>query len=217
MNNIKIINDNDLNNTQKADLYINVFGEQPRNEWYQCNDCKKLYSISEVKKNEIIQCLCWWKLENFYDINKVENDLASWSEKQWYIWKLASTLDGELVWFILWRETNIDDINQSKLWLDDMQINILKDNIKNNFYDFDFDRFFYAAEIWVNNSFRDLGIASKLFQEREANIIKNNIKYILVRTIKNIEKPYLRYIKQWFVDVFDYNDQQDRVLMVKMI
>jgi len=32
MNNIKIINDNDLMNKQKADLYITVFGEEPRNE-----------------------------------------------------------------------------------------------------------------------------------------------------------------------------------------
>jgi hypothetical protein len=43
------------------------------------------------------------------------------------------------------------------------------------------------------------------------------MKYVLVRTTKKTDKPYRWYRNEWFVDVFDYNDQQDRVILIKKV
>lgn len=118
MNTIKIIKDQtDLRKEEKSDLYINIFGEEPWNEWYKCNDCDKLFWLSEI--DEIKKCVCGWLLELFYDKDEVENDRNNWTKKEWYIGKLAENPEWEMIWFIMWRESNIDKLNKEKLWLDE--------------------------------------------------------------------------------------------------
>lgn len=218
MNNIKIIDDNiNLRQDEKSDLYINIFGEEPWNEWYQCNDCWKLFWLSETVKNDIKQCLCGSELCEFYDKKQVDKDRNQRYQKEWYIWKLAENLKKEFVWFILWWETNLIGLNNEKLWLEENELYILIKNIETRFEDFDLNDFFYGAELWVKKEFRWQGIASKLYKKREENFRENWKKYILIRTTKKTEKPYKWYKKDWFVDIYDYNDQQDRVIMIKKI
>jgi len=215
---IKIIDDQkDLNSQNKSDLYINIFGEEPWNEWYQCKKCWKLFGLSDSTKNNIQQCLCGSELEKFYDKDDVDTDRLERSNRQGYICKLAQTLESRFIGFIMWRETNIEDLNSDKLGLDQDQIDILIKNINDNFEDFDLREFFYGAELWVEKDFRWKGIGSWLYKERAKELINKNIKYILIRTTKKTDKPYKWYQKEWFVTVFDYKDQQDRVIMIKNI
>jgi hypothetical protein len=46
---------------------------------------------------------------------------------------------------------------------------------------------------------------------------QNNQKYLLVRTTKKTDKPYEWYRKLWFQEVYDYNDQQSRVILSLII
>lgn len=216
MNNIKIINDQmDLKKEEKSDLYINIFGEEPWNEWYKCNDCDKLFWLSEI--DGIKKCTCGWLLELFYDKDEVENNRNDWTKKEGYVWKLAENPEWEMIWFIMWRESNIDKLNKEKLWLDENQIKILLNSIKEKFDEFDSEKIFYAADMWVKKDWRWVGIASSLYKAREKSIVANGMKFVIVRTTKKSDKPYKWYKNEWFVDVFDYQDQQERVLLVKKI
>jgi GNAT superfamily N-acetyltransferase len=198
-------------------LYINIFGEEPWNEWYKCNDCWKLFWLSDTIKNDIKQCLCGSKLQKFYDENQVDKNRLERSNRQWYVCKLAQTLDSKFIGFIMWRETNIEDLNIDKLELDQKQLDMLIKNINDNFEDFNLREFFYGAELWVEKDFRWQGIGSLLYKERIKELINKKKKYILIRTTKKTNKPYKWYQKEWFVDVFEYKDQQERVIMIKNI
>ncbi len=217
-NSIKIIDDEKyINIDEKSDLYINIFGEEPWNEWYQCNDCWKLFWLSDTIKNNIIKCLCGSQLQKFYDKNQVDRERSERSNKEWYICKLAENIDSKFIGFIIWRETDIINLNIDKLWLNIYQLDILIKNINENFDDFNLREFFYGAELWIEKDFRWQGIASLLYKEREKNIKEKQKNYILIRTTKKTDKPYKWYKKEWFVEVFEYEDQQNRVIMIKKI
>jgi ribosomal protein S18 acetylase RimI-like enzyme len=83
--------------------------------------------------------------------------------------------------------------------------------------DFNFENFYYFAEIWVKNSYRWQNIAWQLYRQSLEQIKNNWVKYILVRTTKKTDVPYKWFLKELYQDVFSYNDEQDRVILaVKM-
>jgi GNAT superfamily N-acetyltransferase len=216
MNNINIINDEiTLKKEEKSELYIRIFWEEPRNEWYICTDCETLFWVSETIKNDIKKCLCWWTLKNFYDPKDIESDWRKRSNKEGYIWKIAETLNNELVWFIMGWKSNITDMNKEKLWLDENDLNILISNSEKIYNNINRENIFYAAEIGVQKDYRGLGIASDLYKAREEALLQTWMRYTLVRTTKKSDKPYRWYKNKWFVEVFSYNDAQDRVIMIK--
>lgn len=216
MKNINIINDKTiLKKEEKADLYIKVFWEEPRNEWYVCPDCEKTFWLSEITKNEIKQCLCGGNLKAYYDNNNIQDDWKKRANKEGYIWKIAEALNGELIWFIMGWKSNIIDTNKEKLWLDENDLNVLVSNSEKIYNTIDRENIFYAAEIGVQKDYRGLGIASTLYKAREETLLQTWMKYTLVRTTKKSDKPYRWYKNKWFVEVFSYNDIQDRVIMMK--
>ncbi len=218
MNTIQIINDQtDLRKEEKTDLYIRTFWEEPWNEWYQCVDCETLYPLSQIQKEEIKQCTCGGILEAFYDPTEVSNSRNKRTQKEGYIWKLAQTLQWEMIWFIMWWKSNLEQLNTEKLWLDEIAFEKLLTSLNQKYENFDDQNIFYAADIWVKKDVRWQGIASKLYTAREQSIIESGMQYILVRTTKKADKPYKWYKREWFEDIFEYNDQQDRVILVKKV
>jgi len=214
MNTIQTINDQkDLRQSEKSQLYINIFWEEPWNEWYECTSCGKLFWLSQV--NESQKCICGNPLKAFYNTNEVERDRSSRADKQWYIGKLAETLDNKLVGFVLGRKTNIWQLNQEKLGLDTEQMKRLTQNIAGKYSNFDLESFFYFAEIWVDKQVRGMKVASTLYQQREKEMRKTTSSYTLLRTTKTTDTPYKRFQAKWFIDIFSYNDDQDRVIMIK--
>ena len=58
-------------------------------------------------------------------------------------------------------------------------------------------------------------VASTLYQQREKDMTITPSRYILLRTTKATDNTYKRFQKKWFIDVFSYNDEQERVIMIK--
>lgn len=223
---IKIVEDgNNTNLEKKAQMYMDIFWEEPRNEWYQCQgECNELYALSKVKSEELTQCLnCGSPIEPFYEKNDLQSKWKSRSEKEWYIWMLSETLEwNELVWFIMGWGTSLDTLNNEKLWLDEENLEQLNKNMIALFPECDANNLFYAADIGVKKEYRSkekpgIHIASKLYDAREKEVKNKWFGYVIVRTTKKSDVPYKRYKGKWFKDVFDYNDAQDRVVLIKEI
>lgn len=218
-NTINIIDgQQNTNINKKSDLYIKIFGEEPRNEWYQCQDCQSLFSLSEIAKKEIKDCLCGWNLNAFYNPEKVEKDRSDRSKSQWYIERLAENLDNDLVWFALWWESDINQLNQKKFWLAQNQLWELTNNINSLDKLTDLQKLYYFSEVWVEKQYRwKSNIASKLYNDIENQVKSNWYKTMILRTTKKTDVPYKWFQKLWFQEVFSYNDQQDRVIMIKQL
>jgi len=223
---IKIIEDrNNENLEQKIQMYIDIFWEEPRNEWYQCKwECKELYALSKVKSEELTKCLkCGSDIEPFYEKNDLKSKRKSRTEKEGYVWMLSETLENnKLVWFIMGWGTNLEKLNSEKLWLDEKKLEQLNRNVKELFPGCNTNNLFYAADIWVKKEYRSkekpgMHIASNLYNAREKEVKNKWFAYVIVRTTKKSDVPYKRYKNKWFKDVFDYNDAQDRVVLIKKI
>jgi hypothetical protein len=215
---------------EKADLYIKIFWEEPWNEWYECENsgCNtKYYALSKVHSQQINECLnCWTPLKKIYDEDVLEKDRSLRSNKEWYVEKLASlrTWDivdenSKLIWFILWWNDNINSLNLDKFDLLDHELETFKMNVLRFYPDFDFDSFYYFSEIGIEKEYRgtDDHIASKLYNSMEEQVIKNWKKFIMLRTTKKSDLPFKWFRKIWYDVVFNYNDQNDRVIMIKKI
>jgi len=86
MNTIKIINDDkEIKQDEKSALYINVFGEAPRNEGYKCTTCEKLFSLSTVVNNSLEKCLCSGDLKKVYDKEQIKKERADQANKSGYM------------------------------------------------------------------------------------------------------------------------------------
>jgi len=77
--------------------------------------------------------------------------------------------------------------------------------------------FYYLAEIWVDRRYRWQDIAWKLYRENLKKLKQQWEKFILVRTTKKSDVPYKWFKQMWYKDVFDYNDAQDRVILIYKI
>jgi len=154
-------------------------------------------------------------LEKFYNNKALENDRKKWAEKEWYIESIAWVLENnELVGFILGWADWLEHLNEEKFQLNEWEYNILKQQIQQATWNISTERLFYAADLWIKPEYRNLWIASKLYNDRHEKIIQNREKVVIVRTTKNRPVPYNRYIDKWFKEVYHYNDQQNRVIMI---
>lgn len=156
------------------------------------------------------------KLEPFYRNSEIKETFSQVFKKLWYKELIAKVLNNE-VWFIWWWETSLEQLNSDKLWLTEEQLKDLIQNIHNLFPDFDFENFYYFAEIWVKKNFRWQDIAWNLYRKNLEQIKSSWIDYILVRTTKKTDVPYKWFLKEWYKDVLSYNDEQDRVILVLKI
>lgn len=162
------------------------------------------------------KCSCWnSKLKPFYENKELKETFKELLEKGWYKEALAKTLDNDLVWFIWWWESSLEKLNIDKLWLDDKQYNILIEWIRNIFPNFNLDKFYYLAEIWVKKEYRWNDIAWKLYRKNIEDVKETWQKYVVVRTTRKSDVPYKWFIDNWYKVVYCYNDEQDRVILVK--
>jgi len=206
MKNIIISNWNTQTIAKKADLYIEVFGEAPRNEWYIDWDWN-LYPLSYNGD------VSWMSL--FYDKEDLVSQRLNRTKKNWYIECIASVFKSEkLVGFTMWWSDTLLNLNKEKFDLWEQEYSLLLENITNILKNNSIDEYFYAADLWVNIEYRWLWIASQLYDARYKRILKNDSKVIIVRTTKNSQVPYERYKSKWFQEVYNYNDIQNRVIMI---
>jgi len=150
------------------------------------------------------------KLKAFYNNVELKYSFKELSLKEWYKEYIAKILWTE-IWFIWWWNTNFNSINTEKLWLNKSKYNILETSIKSIYPDFDFSNFYYLSEIWVKNEFRWNSVASSLYRKTLDNI--KDVNFVLLRTTKKSDLPYKWFIKEWFLEVFQYNDFQDRIIL----
>lgn len=210
MNNIQISRNLDYTSNEKIKLYKDIFWEAPWNEWFICKNCWKI-----LPKTFYWKCACWEtdKFEPFYKNSEVKETFAQLSKKLWYKELIAKTLNNE-VWFIWWWQTSLGQLNLDKLWLTEEQMGILIEQINNLFPDFNFQNFYYFAEIWVKNNYRWQDIAWELYKQNLEQIKTTWINYIVVRTTRKSDVPYKWFLREWYQDVFSYNDEQDRVILI---
>ena len=60
---------------------------------------------------------------------------------------MIAELLSENIWFVWWWNTSVDNLNSDKLWLNDWDLNNLKEKISESYPDFDMDNFYYFAEL----------------------------------------------------------------------
>lgn len=209
INKLNISSGENKNIEEKVDLYINIFGEEPWNEWY-IDGNGTLYPLSYQGNKE-------W-LKKFYDKDILAKQRTEWSQKQWYIECLAEVLDNNaLVGFILGRSNSLYQLNIDKFNLNLNEYQVLVDNISKMASNINLEKLFYAADLWITPDYRNCWIASKLYNARYEQILNNWETAVIVRTTKNRSVPYNWYINKWFQEVYNYNDQQNRVIMVLSI
>jgi hypothetical protein len=212
MKKISIFRNQDITWIKKIKLYKDIFWESPWEEWFICKNCKWIYS-----KVFMSSCNCWDSiLVPFYkneELRKVFNDL---SLKQNFQELVACILDNN-VWFISWWNSSIEDLNKDKLLLNWDQFKDLSINILKIIEDFDLEDFYYFAEIWIKKDFRWNDIAWSLYRENLDRLKQRWEKYILVRTTRKSDLPYKWLVREWYKEVFLYNDEQDRVILVYKI
>lgn len=209
MEKYNIEENNNTSGPKKIRLYKDIFWASPWEEWFICKNCNNIYP-----KKFMWKCDCWTsQLEAFYKNAELKETFDSLSVKDWYTELVAKILD-EDIWFIWWWNTSIDDLNNDKLWIDDKNKQNLVDRIIEIFPDFNFDNFYYFAEIWLKKDFRWKDIAWKLYRENLEKIKSKWNEYILVRTTRKSDLPYKWFIKDWYIEVFEYKDIQDRVILV---
>jgi len=209
MKNIILENRENVCWIEKIKLYKDIFWESPWEEWFQCKNCSSIYS-----KNFMWQCNCWNSdFESFYKNDELKEEFSNISIKEKYSELIAKILEEE-VWFIWWWNTSLDQLNIDKLQLNEEDLAKIKDNILKLFPVFNLDDFYYFSEIWVKNEYRWNDIAWELYRENLDKLKVRWEKYILLRTTKKSDVPYKWFKKEWFIDVFEYNDEQDRVILV---
>lgn len=190
----------------KVNLYVEIFGEDPRNEWYIDWDWN-LYPLSYDGD------LTWMSL--FYNKEDFAAQRLNRTKKDWYIECIASVLKNDkLVGFTLWWSDTLSNLNKEKFNLCEKEYALLLANIANIIGNNSINQYFYAADLWVSRDYRWCWIASQLYDARYKNIVENNTKVIVVRTTKNRAVPYNRYREKWFQEVYSYGDVQNRVIMI---
>lgn len=199
----------DIRVPEKLKLYRQIFWEAPWKEWYICRNCWRLYPLSFWAN-----CDCNTpKLIPFYVPKELKNEFDVISQSSWYKELIAKVLDRP-VWFIWWWQTNLSKLNSDKLWLEEDEFSKLEDSIVGLYSDFNFNSFYYFSEIGVMKDFRWKDVAWKLYREFTKQIKKSWDKYVVVRTTKKTEVPYNWFKDMWYKDVYSYEDEQDRVILV---
>lgn len=202
---MKLSQPNTFTPTQKAECFIQVFGEAPRNEW-RVGKSWTLYPLSTTDFGGDV-------VKPFYNKQKLADQRDQRSRKQWYIEALVQNMNWELCWFALGRQTTLDELNTEKLWLSLPELESLRKSIWMNLPKFDTTKVFYNADLWVLDKLRWKGVWSRLYEERMSQVVANWIGSILVRTTKKTDKPYRRYKDLWYKEVYEYNDEQQRVIL----
>jgi len=190
-------------------MYIQIFWVEPWNEWYVCSNCQKLFSLETENPS------CCGKVNLFYTKKELLVDFKSWYEKKWFTWIIAMNTKKNLqepIWFNIWWETDLKKLNQDKLTLNEIDLQELEKNIK--LKNVGTKKMFYIADLWLVKDFRWQKIASSMFYNLMKEIEEKGYKNIIARTTKKSDVPYKWLKKIWFEDVFDYNDEQDRVILV---
>ena len=198
----------------KVWLYMNIFWEDPWNEGYICPQTKALYALSSNQES----CTCCSpavKTNLFYDRDELKTIFSILQQKRWYQEQICIWSDGLPIWFIWWWRSNIEDVNREKLRLDEDELNTLIESISQQCPIFCLDDFYYFAEIGVENFNRWTDIAGMLYRSQIHAVLSNGSGDILVRTTKKTEKPYKWFLRMGYIPVFAYNDQQDRVVLIK--
>lgn len=210
---INIFENNNPTWKNKIQLYKDVFWEAPWNEGFICKSCGKLYPAKFTWN-----CNCSNpNLDEFYKDEEMKESFKLQSIKTGYMEYIANIL-GKESWFMWGWESDIDEINKDKLGLDEKEIKKLKQWILERFPDFYFDSFFYLSEMGIKKEFRWQSIASKMYDKIIKKLVLNTPwKYIMIRTTKKSDIPYKWLQKLWYEKVYDYNDQQDRAILVYAI
>jgi GNAT superfamily N-acetyltransferase len=209
MKNLQIQKNENFVWNEKIKLYKDIFWESPWEEWFICTNCEQIFP-----KKFMWKCDCWNSiLEPFYKNLELKQTFEELSKKTWYNELIAEILE-EKVWFFWWWNSSLEKINEDKLWLENEKFKILEKNILENFPNFNKNNFYYLAEIWVKKEYRWQDIAWRLYKENLKKLKENNEKFILVRTTKKSDVPYKWFLKEWYKEVFQYNDEQDRVILV---
>ncbi len=209
-----ILGGDSIDMESKVWLYMDIFGEDPWNEGYICPETNMLYPLSSGQES----CTCCnpsVKTNLFYDRETLQSLFSTLEKKVWYQEQIAMWPDQKPIWFIWWWRSDIYSINTEKLWLSDPQLSELLASIKKKDPSFDLNDFYYFAEIGVEYASRWADIAGMLYRAQIEAITSQGNGNILVRTTKKTQKPYEWFLRMWYSSVFDYNDQQDRVILIK--
>lgn len=194
------------------ELYRTVFGDEPWNEWWICPNCGKNFPLDFEWK---CPC-CWSELKQYYPDDKLKKYFEKLSNNPLYKELIARTKDGIIVWLTSWWGSTLDDLN-SKFWLTKTEFQELEGKIRSIDPDFDSSKLFYLAEVAVDKKYRLQGVASALYHTLLESVKKDGYEYIIVRTTTKTDVPYQWLKTMWYQDVYDYNDDQQRVILIYKI
>ncbi len=198
---------------EQIQTYIQVFWEAPWNEW-RVDEEGKVYPLScpDVEAS--------WR--PYYNPDLLKQEQKYQSQKQWYVKMIATVLnqtnDNECVWFTMWWLTTLEKLNEEKLGLTEVDFDTLQKKLIREFWFEANKEIFYGSEMWVRIDQRGRGVASKLYDAREQEVLQKNWSIpCLIRTTKSTDVPYKRYLKKGYEEIYEYNDDQDRVLLMKLL
>jgi len=195
-------------------LYQNVFGGEPWNEWWICPDCWRNFPLDFEGE---CPC-CWSELKQYYPDDQLEQYFEELSNNPLYKEVIARTKDEIIIWLTSWWGSTLDDLNASKLCLSGPDFQKMEEKILTLYPDFDpAVKFFYLAEVAVDEKYRWKRFASELYHTLLDSVKQDESKYIIVRTTKKTDVPYKWLKKMWYQDVYDYNDDQQRVILIKIL
>lgn len=193
---------------------MRVFGEAPWNEGYICTVTGKLFPLWANLSN----CLCC-KIPNplkpFYTKEELRETFIKLEKQDGYRENIAKNSDNIPVGFMWGWNSDMNAINKGKLGLSDENLKELQLRIQETNTHFNLQKFYYFAEIGIDAQTRGYDIAGMLYREQVKSVIENQNGSILVRTTKSTDLPYKWFIKMWYIPVFEYNDEQDRVILIK--
>lgn len=194
-------------------LYQEAFGGYPWNEWLRCPKCWRNFPLSYKWK-----CSCWSKdaLTPYYSYDQLKQNFKESRKLPWYQGIIAKTSD-KIIWLISWWNSNLNELNESKLWLSETDFQKLKEKICSIYSDFDSSKLFYLAEVAVDNEYRWQSVASKLYLTLLESVKKDGYEYIIVRTTTKTNVPYQWLKEKWYEDVYYYGDDQKRVILIYKI
>lgn len=194
--------------------YKDVFNNSAWEEWVKCASwCwfKTTFEKSPVKCPE-----CNWWIEDFYSDTDVKWFVDNVVDRSSYKQALALVWEDEVVWWFTWGwNTELAELNKEKLGLSDEEYKKLCGEL-NNIWMNPEAFLYYQSETGITgeNRWKWLGKDLISLNQKMLEQNKDKVSQIIQRTSKSSPMYKIRE-KQWYSQVYDYNDEDWRVLFAK--
>lgn len=194
--------------------YKNVFNYSAWGEWVKCSNWCSYKSTFENKADVCPDC--WWEIIDYYSEIEVKQEIEKVINNTKFKQAIVLFSDRDVWGFTWWWADNIENINDEKLWLNTDNYNELCENLTINWLKVD-NPFYYQSETGTTYKNRNKWLWRDLIYLNQDLLIENRdkVSQIIQRTSKGSPMYKIRK-KQWYKEVYDYKDDDKRVIFAKI-